>query len=124
MLALRSYSGEMVDDGKCVSAQDGALWPRNWWHLTRPDGASPSDGLEILSRELRQLGVGEGGESARRVELTRAYTAELQVSDQPVAVARPRVQKSPLALCPRSPVLLRWLGSVAGLLPCLALCHA
>eukprot|EP00964_Phaeocystis_antarctica_P145648 scaffold111757_cov62-Phaeocystis_antarctica.AAC.1 len=114
----------MVDDGKCVSAQDGALWPRNWWHLTRPDGASPSDGLEILSRELRQLGVGERGESARRVELTRAYTAELQVSDKPVAVARPRVQKSPPALCPRSPVLLRWLGSAAGLLPCLALCHA
>lgn len=120
MLALRGYSGEMVDDGKCVSVQDGALWPRNWWHLTRPHGASQFDGVEILSRELRLLGVGQGGESARRVELTRADTRELQVSDKPVAVARPHVQKSPLAHCPRSPVLLRWLGPAAGLLPCLA----
>ena len=120
MLALRGYSGEMIDDGKCVSAQDGALWPRNWWHRERPVGASPFDGLEILSRELRLRGVGQGGESPRRVELTRADTAELQVEDQPVAVARLHVQKLPLALYPRSPVLLRWLGPAAGLLPWLA----
>ena len=93
MLALRGYSGEMVD-----SAKDGALFWRNWWHLKRPADALQSDGLERLSADLRQQGVGEGGSSGR-VELRQLDTRELQVNPNPVDLVSPHVQKSPLALC-------------------------
>ena len=93
-LALRGYSGEMID-----SAKDAALFWRNWWHLKRPDDALQSDGLERLSADLRQQGVGQGGSSGR-VELRRLDTDKLQVNPNPVDLVSPRVQKSPLALCP------------------------
>ena len=114
MLALRGYSGEMVD-----SAKDGALFWRNWWHLNRPADALQSDGLERLSADLRQQGVGESGSSGR-VELRQLDTAELQVNPNPVDLVSPRVQKLPLALGFCS----AWLGPTAGLLPHLAVCHA
>lgn len=124
-LAKLGYTGEMVDDGKCASPQHGALYPRNWWHRERPLDADPFDGLELLSRELHQKGVGQDGGSARRVELKQLDTAELPIEGRKrVDVARPTRAKSrhhlpycyhhhlPSAHARR--LLLCWLGSVAG----------
>ena len=117
-LTQLGYTGEMVDDGK-----HQALWKANWWHRVRPDDADPFDGLELLSRELHQKGVGEGGSSARRVELKKMDTAELPSEGRErVDVARPTCEKSRhhLPYCyhrhlPSALALsLCWLGSVAG----------
>ena len=119
-LTQLGYTGEMVDDGK-----NQALWKANRWNRVRPDGADPFDGLELLSRELHQKGVGEGGSSARRVELKKMDTAELSIEDRKrVDVARPTRAKSrhhlPYCYHHHLPSVrarrlsLCWLGSVAG----------
>jgi len=130
-LAKLGYTGEMVDDGK-----NQALWKANWWHRVRPDDADPFDGLELLSRELHQKGVGEGGSSARRVELKQMDTAELPSEGRErVDVARPTCERSrhhlpycyrrlpSTATCPpRSPFRSVGLAPLQGLLLSRALC--
>ena len=117
-LTQLGYTGEMVDDGK-----HGALYDANWWHRDRPADADPDDGLELLSRELHQKGVGEGGSSARRVELKKMDTTELPSEGRErVDVARPTCEKSrhhlPYCYHRNLPSVLAlslcWLGSVAG----------